>query len=138
MRIVISATFLAVLSASLSAQVSPPKATEKLIVHEWGVQIPSLATVKPLIEFEAANGDGNLKSVLAPPGELIDDLPSFVLRHDSPPQRLYRPWTKPVIHLYGPQGLEVGIEVRTPQGTPTAYWPKPTLIEETFWVMGTA
>ena len=70
--------------------------------------------------------------------ELLDDLPRSVLRHSKEysPERQSRNWNKPVLHLYGKTGLQVVVQVKTPQGRPTAYWPKPELLEETFWFMG--
>ena len=141
-RIVRSATLtcLLILAASFSpvdGQENPPEALEKFVVHEWGVQVRSMARVKVAVGM-TAHGEGKLMSALIPPMALTDDLPAFVLRHSGnyTPERTQRMWKKPVIHLYGPEGLEVGIEVHTPLGTPWAYWPEPTLIEGSFSFMG--
>ena len=91
-----------------------------LIVHEWGVLMRKV-TFPP---------------TLGPAEELLESLPDFVHFHSTyKPQEVFRPWNKPVIHFYGnPQ--EVSVEILTVSGRPAAYWPKPTLLEETFWRMG--
>lgn len=114
-------------------------AARKFIVHEWGVQVRSMANVKPLLESFPGRAEPNgPRSALVPPAEMIGDLPNFVIRHGGAykPTPQYRNWNKPVIHLYGPPGLKVEIQVRTALGNPTAYWPKPSLIEQTYWRMG--
>jgi hypothetical protein len=108
----------------------------EFVVHEWGVNIRSTAAISSsLHRFSKAT---TVKNILSAPQEMIDDLPGFVLRHDKEytPRPKARDWNKPVLHLYGPDGLAVKIKVLTPQGTLTAYWPKPELIDHTFWFMG--
>lgn len=117
-------------------------AEEKFIVHEWGVMIRAsvLETPGPLgshrLEKEAQPGTPRV--MLAAPNELLNQLPPFVLRHakEFTPRAQHRAWDKPVLHFYGPEGLDVTVRLLTPHGRPLAYWPKPKLLEETFWRMG--
>ena len=98
----------------------PSEASEdtKWVVHEWGV----------LIREQTTRG-----TMLCSPTEQIDDLPSFVLRHNQQysPKRVNHGWDKPVVHCYGPEGLAVSFELATPMGRPTAYYPKPECLEKT-------
>ena len=89
-----------------------------LAVHEWGVWVRGQTTQGVL---------------LAGPNELVENLPSFVLRlaKEYKPKRQDHGWNKPVLHLYGPEGLAVTVKVLTPQGRLTAYYPEPRLLEET-------
>jgi len=64
---------------------------------------------------------------------LCENLPPFVVNHDA----RYQPrtvqsnaWDKPVIHLYGAEGLDVTVTVDTAEGRPTWYWPPPKLKEK--------
>lgn len=120
-----------------------------LELHEWGVFIRTWADVsyywldkQPGAGAPVANNpmlpEPPLKNVLTAPRELLEDLPAFVIRHekDFAPQKEFRAWNKPVIHLYGPEGLNVSVQVVTAQGKPTAYWPKPQLMVTTSWRMG--
>ena len=90
-----------------------------LIVHEWGVWVRGLT----------ARG----RQVVGGPAELVAGLPAFVLRLDRQyvPKRQDHSWDKPVLHFYGAEGLRVRVRVGTPLGRPVAYWPRPTLIEQT-------
>lgn len=140
MKASIAATFMTVVLTSFVSQAFAQQdqpAAQKFIVHEWGVQVRTLAKVKVSLG-DTSYKDANLMVAMIPPAELISDLPAFVLRHGSnyTPQRTERDWKKPLIHLYGPAGLEVGIEILTPLGTPLAYWPKPKYIERSFSFMG--
>ena len=85
---------------------------EKFIVHEWGVQVIGKA-------------DGN--QILTAPAELLDDLPEFVGRNSVPLRFNAQGWDKPVIHLYGKDGMEVSVNVATPTGVPLAYYPLPVI-----------
>jgi hypothetical protein len=101
---------------------------EPFVVHEWGVCITDSALV-----FDGGPGRAIPRSVLAPPRELISNLPPFVGRHefDYHPSATNHGWDKPVLHFYGGGDGEISIEIRTPHGRPLAYWPLPTLIEQT-------
>ena len=90
----------------------------KFVVHEWGVMVTGRTQ---------ANA-----SELGPPADILSALPSFVLRHEGhyKPRRVDHGWDKPVLHLYGPDGLFVKLSVGTPLGRPIAYWPPPTLFAE--------
>ena len=86
------------------------------MVHEWGVTIRGLTTAG---------------AELGPPRELIAGLPRFALRHD----KAYKPeavliWDKPVVHLYGSDGMNVEVTVMTPEGRPLAYFPKPEFVQD--------
>lgn len=93
-----------------------------LLVHEWGVLIRG-NTSAPL---------------LTTPNELISGLPDFVIAHEEKytVQKVYRPWTKPVIHFYGDYRGDVNVQLLTALGRPLVYWPPPQLLTETFWNMG--
>ena len=127
-----------VLCLAAGARADEPPAQFR--VHEWGVHIRSLARVNSDLSPFAPKPDGEKEpnGVLLPPRTMVDGLPGFVLRHDKEytPKAQYRNWNKPVIHFYGAEGKDISVEVRTPQGRPIAYWPKPTLIEDTVWMMG--
>jgi len=114
-----------------------PEPQERFIVHEWGVQVRTRAVISSGIGF-APRPDAKFQTVLAAPKELISGLPAFVLRHEKQykPTQQHRNWDKPVLHLYGRDGLEFSVKVLTAAGRPLAYWPKPQLVEETFWMMG--
>lgn len=120
----------------------PPEAREAgLVVHEWGVQVRSRVVVTNPLGPHAQGGQGQEakpQELLAPPQALLSGLPEFVLRHEREfaPQHEARAWLKPVLHFYGPEGLEVSVKVLTPRGKPLAYWPRPELATETFWFMG--
>lgn len=119
---------------------------EKFVAHEWGVMVRSTVLEKPgsgegfrHVARAGEEGEkGKQRGVLAAPQELLGQLPPFVIRHASAyaPRSESRAWNKPVIHLYGKEGLPVEIKILTPHGRPLAYWPKPKLLEETFWFMG--
>lgn len=132
-------TAFVVLLVALAHFCSAGDQPEPFVVHEWGVNIRSVVTVTRSSHpgFRTAK-ESEARNILASPQELIDDLPSFVLRHEKEytSQNVYRSWLKPVLHLYGPDGLQFNIKVLTPQGTLTAYWPKPELIDHTYWNMG--
>ena len=93
------------------------------VVHEWGVMIRE-------------GGD-----LLAPPVELFDSVPKFVLQHHQHfkpalsithmPQGGLRVWDKPVLHFYGKPGTKVTVRVMTPKGRPLMYWPQPKLLSKT-------
>jgi hypothetical protein len=111
----------------------------RLVVHEWGVQVrSSVVVLNPISLFAVPKEDQKPRTVLGAPRELLDDLPAFVLRHarEYKPKVEHRAWDKPVIHLYGAAGLEVSVQVVTSRGHPTAYYPRPELLKETFWFMG--
>ena len=114
-----------------------PEPQERFVVHEWGVQVRTRAVISSGIGF-GPRPDAKFQTVLAAPKELISGLPPFVLRHEKQytPARHARNWDKPVLHLYGRDGLEFSVKVLTAAGRPLAYWPKPQLVEETFWMMG--
>ncbi len=110
--------------AALAPDTSKPKTptAKGLVVHEWGVLVK-----------------GNTKTpLLMAPNELITGLPEFVTLHENQykTRKVYRPWNKPVIHFYGPSNIDIHVQLITAKGRPTAYFPKPELIEETFWSMG--
>lgn len=81
---------------------------EKFVVHEWGVQVIGRA-------------DG--EQVLSAPAELLAALPKFVGRNSRPLFFEAHGWDKPVIHLYGREGMEVSVKIETPTGVPLAYYP---------------
>ncbi len=115
------------------------KAPEKFVVHEWGVYIRRMAIIKSNVPWRDPKGKAKPKSLLTVPDELVAGLPAFVLRHDkefTPKKDEFRSWRKPVLHLYGREGLEVSVQVLTFRGRPLVYWPKPELVTETFWSMG--
>jgi hypothetical protein len=104
-----------ILTASIGwilAGFSSAQGEEKFIVHEWGVQV-------------IGKVDGN--QVLTAPAELLDGLPKFVVRNLRPVSFEAHGWDKPVIHLYGKEGMEVSVEVATPTGVPLAYYPLPVI-----------
>jgi hypothetical protein len=119
-------------------------AADKFVVHEWGVHIRSVVPVlyetptlipKTMGAMEMKVVDdpsAKPRSVLAPPGQLVSDLPDFVLRHANEyhPRFSAGNWDKPVLHFYGREGTEVTVQVLTPQGRPLAYWPKPKMVEK--------
>jgi len=94
-----------------------------LVVHEWGVAMRSQTTSGQVIAADNA---------------VLAELPKFVHWHNREysPQQMFRPWYKPVIHIYGPDGLAVDVRLVTARGRPTVYYPKPTLYEADFWMMG--
>jgi len=122
----------------------PPKGPAKFVVHEWGVHIRAVVPVlyeTPTLIPRSMGGlemkvvdDPNAapRSVLAPPNQLISDLPEFVLRHAAEyhPRFTTGAWNKPVLHFYGREGAEVTVQVLTPQGHPLVYWPKPKMVEK--------
>ncbi|MCZ7645737.1 MAG: hypothetical protein M5U26_10705 [Planctomycetota bacterium] len=95
----------------------------KFVVHEWGVMV------------RAATSEGTR---LGAPSELLADLPGFALRHHQvyTPKEEFRGWNKPVLHFYGAPDKDVTVRVLTAEGFPLCYYPKPKLLEETFWSMG--
>ena len=127
-----------VLLATLLLCVQPLMAAEPFVIHEWGVYVRSQAVV----QYSVGGRGGRMKSqpseLLSCPQELITGLPLFVKRHAGTftPRREARDWDKPVIHLYGPEGLAVQVQIKTPQGQPLAYWPMPEFMEEMIWWMG--
>ena len=94
---------------------------EGLIVHEWGVWV------------RTTTDHGTLWSS---PEELVKQLPPFVrlLEKEYKPSRQDIGWQKPVIHMYGPDGLAVSVKIATPQGHPTAYFPPAALDQKTILV----
>ena len=116
-----------------------PEQPAKFVVHEWGVQVRSQVVMgNPLGAWAEKGGEKKPQDLLSAPGELIADLPRFVLRHEKEftPTTQHRAWDKPVLHFYGREGLEVSVKVLTPAGRPLAYWPRPEPVTETFWFMG--
>lgn len=117
-------------------------AEEKFIVHEWGVMVRSTVLETPshlgMHRNEKEAQPGSPRATLAAPDELLCQLPPFVLRHakEFTPRAQFCEWDKPVLHFYGSEDLDVAIRLLTPHGRPQAYWPKPKLLEETFWRMG--
>ena len=100
-------------SLALSLLLVAPLATaEKLVVHEWGVQVL---------------GTAHDTAILAPPGELIEGLPRFVGRNEVPVKFTAQGWDKPVLHFYGAEGTRVRVRVSTATGAPLAYYPVPIL-----------
>ena len=87
---------------------------QELVVHEWGVQVLGRAAGEP---------------ILTAPSELIAGLPRFVGINDAvaPTRFNAMGWDKPVLHLYGDDGLEVSVKVSTPLGVPLAYYPPPKI-----------
>lgn len=124
----ISLALAAVLWAGVCAGAEP------FVVHEWGVYVRSIV----IPHINQGHGKTIPSTLLTAPRELLNGLPDFVLRHETAytPRQEHRAWDKPVLHLYGPEGLAISVEVRTPQGHPLAYWPKPNFIEEINWRMG--
>lgn len=117
----------------------PVQAAETpFVVHEWGVWVRETVRVAPHDQQAYKADPGQSQSLLAAPAGLADHLPPFVEVHGSVymPKREFREWRKPVIHMYGSDGLEVELKILTPQGVPTAYWPKPGFVENTRWAMG--
>ena len=101
-----------VICMSLGAAETP------FVVHEWGVMVRGRTT----------HG-----SLLCAPDELITGLPAFalLLKNEYTPKTENHGWDKPVLHFYGPENLAITVKVLTPQGRPTAYYPKPNLVEKT-------
>ncbi len=89
----------------------PPAAPphEEFVVHEWGVFV------------KGKDADG--KPVLSSPRELVAGLPKFVQTVKEPHQVQTMQWLKPVLHLYGDEGLDVHIKVTADQGVLSSYWP---------------
>ena len=75
---------------------------KEFVVHEWAVFV------------KGKDADG--KAVLSSPRELVAGLPKFVQTVKEPHQVQSMPWKKPVLHLYGDEGLEVHIKVTADQG----------------------
>jgi hypothetical protein len=96
----------------------PAAQAEGLVVHEWGVWV---------------RGQTSQGTCLSAPAELLQNLPPFVFRlaKEYSPRRQDHGWNKPVLHLYGPDGLAVTVRIMTPQGRLTAYYPGPQLLDET-------
>ena len=94
---------------------------EGLIVHEWGVWV------------RTTTDHGTMWSS---PKEMVQQLPPFVrlLTKEYLPKRQNIGWQKPVIHIYGPDGLAVSVKIATPQGHPTAYFPSAALDQKTILV----
>lgn len=104
--------------AVLLAAVSLSAAEDRFIVHEWGVQV-------------IGQTDG--EQVLTAPTELLGGLPKFVGRNSSPLRFEAHGWDKPVIHLYGRDGLEFSVKVNTASGVPLAYYPHPKIEKGEIW-----
>ncbi len=87
-------------------------ATDRFVVHEWGVMVRD--------QTESS-------TTLAPPAELLSSLPDFALQHDKSyvPTRMNHGWNKPIVYFYGSEGLAIDIRIDTPLGVPLAYFPKP-------------
>ena len=79
------------------------------MVHEWAVWVKG----------GAPGGEATLSS----PAELVTVLPKFVQVVKNPHEVRPMGWDKPVIHLYGPDGLVVQVKVTTDKGVLWAYWP---------------
>jgi len=127
-------TLLGCLALMLAA---PIRAEEPFVVHEWGVWVRQNPAPLP---FDATvvqpnPGASTPNNTLGAPAELFGELPAFALLHDKQYQakteQMIRSWRKPVLHFYGPDGLQLKVTIKTPQGRPTAYWPAPSFIEET-------
>ncbi len=87
--------------------VTPP--AKEFVVHEWAVWV------------KGKDADG--KTVLGSPAELAAGLPKFVQTVKEPHQVQPMQWLKPVLHLYGDEGLDVHVKVTTDQGVLSSYWP---------------
>ena len=111
---------------------------EPFVVHEWGVYVRSQAVVQYSVGHKGGRMKSQTSDLLSCPQELISGLPLFVKRHAGTftPRHEEREWAKPVIHFYGPEGLAVTVQIKTPQGQPLAYWPAPEFTEEMIWCMG--
>jgi hypothetical protein len=95
---------------------------KEFVVHEWAVWVKGASL----------NG-----TVLSSPAQLVAGLPKFVqtLKDPRQPTTPAQPkvgqkaipggpmWNKPVLHLYGEEGMDVRISVTTAQGLLSAYWP---------------
>lgn len=121
-------SILGALIAALATAPGTASTSEPFVVHEWGVSITGSA-----LPFAGGSGRAIPRPTLAPPRELLDGLPPFVGRHelDYHPSVRDQGWDKPVLHFYGDVDGEISIEILTPHGRPLAYWPLPTLIEQT-------
>ena len=110
------------LAGTLAAFLPSLAAAERFVVHEWGVQILGRASGHP---------------IMAAPEELVAGLPKFVGRNQmlSPTRFEFHGWDKPIIHLYGEEGLEISVKVATPLGVPLAYFPRPEIQKDELWAM---
>ena len=95
---------------------------KEFVVHEWAVWVKGASI----------NG-----TVLSSPAQLVATLPKFVQTLKDPRQATTPPqpkvgqkaipggpmWNKPVLHLYGEEGMDVRVSVTTAQGLLSAYWP---------------
>ncbi len=116
------AIFTVLANTEQQAQPETQQATAgDLIVHEWGVWVRS------------STSRGTMWSS---PETMVEQLPPFVrlVKNEYTPKRQDHGWDKPVIHLYGPEGLAVKVEIATTQGHPTAYFPEGTLVPKTVHV----
>ena len=98
------------------AALSLPATAQELVVHEWGVQVLGRTAEEP---------------ILTAPSEPIAGLPRFVGINETVAPTCFHAmgwdWDKPVLHLYGNDGLEVSVKVSTPLGMPLAYYPPPQI-----------
>ncbi len=102
----LAATFFLAVSALADPPAAPPH--REFVVHEWAV----------CVKGKTPEG-----TVLSSPAELVAGLPKFVQVVKEPRKVQPLGWDKPVIHLYGDEGLGVHITVKAGQGLLSAYWP---------------
>jgi len=101
----------------LDNKAAEPAKNKKFIVHEWGV-----------LQVGVDNG----QFFLGTPDKELADLPPFVIHH----RKLFNPnlkkatmktWRKPVLHFYGPELLNVEINLSVKNSQPLVYWPQPEI-----------
>jgi len=101
------------------------RAEEPFVVHEWGVWVRQVQG--PSISAEGVPVQGQGYADIGAPKELLSGLPAFVKHYQPVPvsRVMNQNWDKPVLHLYGPEGLQCKLTLKFPQGQPTAFWPLP-------------
>jgi hypothetical protein len=126
------------LLALFTLALQPLFAAEPFVVHEWGVYVRNQSVITYNQGGRGRTAKTGAVDILSSPQESICDLPAFVKRHAGTyvVRQEHRAWDKPVIHFYGPENLEVQLQVAMPRGTPLAYWPMPEFNEEIVWWMG--
>jgi hypothetical protein len=97
-----------VLAGLLRGDQPVPPPHKEFVVHEWAVWV---------------KGQSPKGTVLSSPAELTAGRPKFVQIIKEPRQIQQMPWKKPVLYLYGDEGLIVRIKVTADQGLLSAYWP---------------